>query len=515
MKLTFITRESQLAHSVCPDQTTEGFSELGTYQIHVPPELPSAGFLVDEERLPEELIDGRRCWVWRPGFYAGQVRAELRSADQALASYILDVSPDPAKLGRERFAAMVEELRAFRAGFLLGTEPARIAIGAGGAFRSAHLEYGRLRAYGRQLVQALGMVAERPLQSLRHRRDSVSLHRVRRVDQQTLTMLARSPFATAIACSTEMVGEAPDLLLDVPAVEETVDTPANRALLFFLRAVLARVRQVREDLELEAQREEEATRTAPGRRWPERARYLDELDAALRRISRRPPFSLLSGAEISSAGLNAISASPLYGRTYRLAWWILRHGIEPSETTEQQWMIPTWEVFERWCFLRVLEQVSALAAVSPADWRVSFVGQGGARAALSGELEMELRLQDVFPAWDNRSATRASLSRERCPDITLAWRGKSAADGWIALDAKYRVSRASILDAMASAHIYRDALRLHGGPPSVSLLLTPAACGAPWLSTPEFIERERVGVVDASTATDLRDVLRKILPRPS
>jgi hypothetical protein len=61
-------------------------------------------------------------------------------------------------------------------------------------------------------------------------------------------------------------------------------------------------------------------------------------------------------------------------------------------------------------------------------------------------------------------------------------------------DAKYRASRANVLEAMASAHIYQDSLRIGGDRPAGSLLLVPAAGGAPWLESPEFQGRHRVGI---------------------
>lgn len=69
---------------------------------------------------------------------------------------------------------------------------------------------------------------------------------------------------------------------------------------------------------------------------------------------------------------------------------------------------------------------------------------------------------------------RRSLSGERRPDMLLIV--DSGTDmQWYIFDAKYRQSKANVLDAMTSAHIYRDSLLLQGKRCSRAILLTPGA----------------------------------------
>jgi hypothetical protein len=85
---------------------------------------------------------------------------------------------------------------------------------------------------------------------------------------------------------------------------------------------------------------------------------------------------------------------------------------------------------------------------------------------------------------------RASKQRE--PDLLLAaqWHGSLR---FLLLDAKYRSSRDNVLDAMTSAHVYRDSLRIGEGRPEAALLLLPAAHGAEWLQNPDFQRIHQVG----------------------
>ena len=79
------------------------------------------------------------------------------------------------------------------------------------------------------------------------------------------------------------------------------------------------------------------------------------------------------------------------------------------------------------------------------------------------------------------------------------------------LDAKYRTGRSNVLEAMASAHIYRDALRWNGRRPESAILLVPRAGDAEWLEQPDFIERHRVGVCELGMDADAQGVLDLLL----
>ena len=78
------------------------------------------------------------------------------------------------------------------------------------------------------------------------------------------------------------------------------------------------------------------------------------------------------------------------------------------------------------------------------------------------------------------------------------------------LDAKYRTTRPNVLDAMSSAHIYRDALRWRQRKPESAVLLVPRSGGAPWMEQPDFIAEHRVGVRELNTETDVGGLLNDL-----
>ena len=414
----------------------------------------------------------------------------IRSDGTASSLFLLDVAPTPAKLGRDIFAEMLAEIWAVDPTLVIGDEPATVQVGELGAQEDPWLAFARLRRHLPGVLCALRAIGEQPLKTLRRHRDSAPLHHVRRVDRQTALSISRSPALALFVHQSDQPIESPyGTRLDVPAVEESLDSAANRALLALLTGLLLRVRTVRQRLQdIVASAVISDTRTSLVPRWPARRHFLDSAETDLTCIVKRRPFASVRRSEVTAAGLNAVSAHPLYGRAWSQGWRALRHGLESDPTTERLWISPSWEIFERWCFVALGRQ---LQTSEMGRWRLD-----SARRRWIGDFSegrAELRLQPTFQSRDGEWAGRWSISKQRIPDLVLTlFRAEDVR--FIVMDAKYRTSRENVLDAMQSAHIYQDSLRVGQRRPEASLLLTPARTGATWLESPEFHAQHRVGV---------------------
>jgi hypothetical protein len=473
-----------------------GFQESARYTFSL--ERPGIYyFVVDDVVLETDVEKDCQRWYWQPRFYAGTVVAELLDEHgNHLASYHLDVAPAPDKLGKDFFQQVVEDLRLTGPEWLLGAESAQQAFGESGHVMSVHLAYGRLKRFGLAYVEALRRVRARPLSILRSERRLVPAHGVRRIDARTLLAIARSPGAAAEISHRRHHCGAVGVLYDVPVSREDVNSPAHHILLNGMFAVIHRIRWVREELARLAGTRTMQARTPMAPRLAVRTKLLGELEDGLREICRSAPFSAVSRREISAAGLNVISGHPVYARAFRLGWQTLRSGVE-GDTSEELFAIsPTWEIYERWCFLQV---VKALQALFPGLAWTRKKGSSADRVRVGGKcgsLSIEVHLQRTFPAVDRRTDGKPfySISAERRPDIVVTWQSASSS-GMVVFDAKYRVARQYVLEAMESAHIYKDCLRWHGNRPKFAMLLVPAAGGVPCLEDSAFHAEHKVGVI--------------------
>jgi len=461
------------------------------------------GLRIDDAPLPLGQV-APETWHWTPGFYAGEVEAELTRPDGSVAAaYRMDVSPDASKTGREAFHAMLDDIWAFDPSLVLGTEPSTTPIGSLGQTQDLLVAYGRLRRFGPDLLRALDAVRRRPIRALLGARAELPLHEVRRVDRQTAYRALRDPALAGLLAGdwqSQAAAISPTHRLDVPRVEESLDCAANRCLARAIRFVRVRARQLRERLEETIEKEQDSeTRTALRERWPARRKYLEGLEHALAQTLSRSPFREVTRFETTAAGLNAIAAHPEYGRAYRLAWRALRIGVEGEAKDEWGWLSPTWEVYERWCFVQLVRLFRERRA--ELDWRAEKKPTGGADAGWVGSgpsYEVRVLFQPRFSGGSTgQEPGLRSISKRRLPDIVVLQSHQEEQDFWV-FDAKYRVSQSNVNDAMSSAHIYQDSLRWDGKRPIQSTLLVPRGGGATWLEESAFIHQHRVGVAELS-----------------
>lgn len=501
-----------------PGSACQGFRERGNYHFVGGDE--GSRLFVDDEPLTKTSTDGTPNFFWEPGFYAGEVAAELVDAGgKLLASYRFDVAPSENKLGRDEFKEMIDEIFAFNPLLVMGTEAAQTTIGTDGEVSNPHLEYARLKRYGPELMRSLSAIAERPLTKLCTERAQRRPHQVRRVDQHSLRRAIMSPGSLGLLSGKEVQDDVHRTsLFDVAVTYDSLDNPANQTISATLRAVARRVRQVSDALQIQAEKEVESeTRTLLKPRLPRRIEFLDLLSTSLRRMAKLSPFSSVSRTEITAAGLNAISAHPIYARAFRHSWYILRSGVSGEAKDELLWLRPTWEIYERWCFLKVAEITRCQLPDLSWTWKypttrddcVQMLGQ-------SDGIRVSVWLQARCPSWDQKPFMEfRSISGIRIPDIMVTLESKERSS-FLVFDAKYRTQRLSVLEAMQSAHLYKDCLRWREVKPFRSLLLVPREGGADWLEAAPFQKEHGVGVVplggDTNTeqlATLLHEFLRR------
>lgn len=518
---TLRVRRDGALHDLDASRPTGGFAER-QQTIFIGPTDRECRLLVDDEPLGR--VEGSdNEWSWTPGLYAGEVRAELLDADdRSLGVWLLDVSPDREKTGREVFARMVDEILDFDPHLVVGEEPARRRLGALGDTDDPLILFERLRRRQRDLERALAAIRREPVSVLRARRQFVPLRDTRRADLRTLRSALRQPATLAAirpGTASNPYGPGSDPILDVPAVERTLDSPANRCILAMLRALLLRCRELSKSLKGLAQKSSDDTRTAVANRVDRWNQILGEMGRAFATAERRRPFSEVRRPEITAAGLNAVAAHPLYARFWRVGWEALRRGVYRIDPEDRLPLSPTWEIYERWCFVALAQKLREW--LPEYEWKT--VGRTESDRRFTGGRgdghRITLHLQRSFR--NTRGSERNenwSISRELRPDLVLTSQSPEGLMRFVVLDAKYRAAEAGILSGMTeSAHPYADALRWGSRRPERTLLLVPNATQAEWLTRTDYVDRHRVGVVALRPDLELPDWFRVLMtdhPRP-
>lgn len=494
MAMLRIRKENSCAteqwHELEPSSIHKELQEDTDYLIELGDE-PEARIYVDDVELVRDDL-GR--YKWRPCFYAGRVNLEIvLCGEQAKSTqYLLDVSPNPKKSGQAAFDGMVNEIRDYDPSLLCGDSAASLVFGNRGVSRSHELNIvlTRLRAYGPYFLSEAELISRAPHMALAANDRFLPLSRVRRLHPSSLQDRRLAAFAMGHTPSVDVIDS---MQVRSQTSTRTLDTPANRALLNLLRrfsAIVASMQDSIKKCDLRGTAEEQELRSE---------RRLDELSKLENRASkllRSPFFSEVTSSETTAAGLTQIAAQPTYSRAYRLGSRALARGIESDTTRDHLHTPPSWGVYESWCFIKVLTLVSKItnktreykqpeAVAAEQCWSFS----------LDDGSHLEVLFQATFPSLEPSSKKNGwSLSKLRRPDIVLVHR-KNDTRRFLVLDAKWRSGRENVLDAMESAHIYHDSLRIGDLTPNYSLLLFPGKRWIPVLGKAAFIHQNCVGAL--------------------
>lgn len=481
--------ENESWQVVQPDGVLRGLNEDADYLIDVG-HVGSEAF-VDDVPLQQESPTAYR---WRPSFYAGRVVLEVVLSDKASLRYFLDVSPSPAKSGQDEFDEMVAEIRAFDQLLLSGLSPATMAFGREGCSGRYELDVllARVRKYGPLFLDAVELIVRTPHRFLAADTQVLPLSRVRRLHHSALQdrRLAAIAAGRSLPCETIESFQV-NGLTSAP----TFDTPANRTLLALLRRLRAAVASLEEAVQLSdlaSPQDEQLLRSK------KRLHDLSTLANRTHKLLFGSLFREVSKAETSAAGLTQISAQPSYSRAYRLGCRALATRLDGIDASDLLHVPPSWGIYESWCFLCV---VTCVAQVTGSAALERMAKANAAERSVHFELSeghvLEVLFQATFPslkATTNRLGW--SLSGERRPDVVLVHHRSSGPRGMV-FDAKWRSGIGNVLQAMESAHIYHDALRIGTTQPTPCILLLPGLACVAELEKDDFIQAHGVGAVSS------------------
>ena len=452
---------------------------------------------VEPLRPPEDLSAAR--WGWEPGFHAGSVDIHIDFGNGREVSTRVVTDPDLRKLTRDQFNRMVHDiLDDTFALFNLSGFTAGIAKGDGGEVPPiARLEF--LRSRMEDLEEVIRRVARRPIRLLRSETRSLPLHKItsatgpeiarsfRTEDirkepagQSKLPPGFRGHFPKRIRKSTQSSGLN---------IREHQDMKSS------LRSWSEWLRMIADRLEAEGDPEKKDSQYLESRRC-------QKLSHRLQRLLRLPLFENVTERSAPVRITSIYRRVPAYRSFFQihndLNLGIARVAGEFLEVP----LARTFELYEIWCFLRLLRVASRHLAEGEIDVDPIFDFDPNSKSVKVRAEHVEVPLgkkivlcfkRQYKEYWLNEKTGRGSFSRTMEPDLSLSLpsvasrddsessgptqaqdaseayegeahledrsreSGPSFPDILIVLDAKYRIE-SGLSQAIASIHTYRDAL---------------------------------------------------------
>jgi hypothetical protein len=451
--------------AVPPGAVREGVVYL--FELRNSDEALQTDLLIED--APVEALRSRdpRCarWRWQPGFYAGMVEAELRMPGIGPRRFEVTTDPDLRKLTRDDFDVMVREvlettfalfsLSGFRKGIARqpGSRPPPLA----------RLEYLRSRADA--ILASVEAIARAPRHFLSAEEVTLPAHRASRATGPEIIKSFRSGAIRVEAAKPSRL--PPSLKGRLPAQitlrlrRNSVDIPEHRQIKACLRSWSSWLGSVSEVL-VKASSNDDSQKMNTANIWAVRAR----------RIAKRLNDAAGSGfmVEVGEAPAALRMSSlfrndPVYQRFYRL-WQEMNLGLAALFGDFLQMPLArTYELYELWCFLRLLRAAIEEYGAAGVDLSGLFFSDGSGRITIAhgaitvpiGE-DRVLCFQRQYREYWMDDKREGSFSRTMVPDVVLADRHLGGSDRRvIVLDAKYRINE-GLNEALNSIHTYRDAL---------------------------------------------------------
>lgn len=479
---------------------------------------------------------GTALWRWTPGFHAGVIEVQLRIPGSGPRRFEIITDPDIRKLTRDDFDVMVREvledtlalfsLSAFRKGIARqrGNQPPPLA----------RLEY--LRSRADMIVHTLELIGRSPRHYLQAEEITLPVHQARHA---TGPEIIRSFRSGAVRTETGAPSRLPQVLggrlpaqIRVQQRRNSVDLPEHRQIKGCLISWAAWLNSVADALaKLEGNDDKDIRGTAGN--WAIRTRHI------ARRLQNAAREGFMNQVSESTAALQMTSLfrnDPLYLRFYRL-WQDMNLGLAALFGDFLQMPLArTYELYELWCFLRLLRAAVEEYGPDGVDLSPLFLNDATGRVTLAaGAVSINVGLgrmlcfQRQYREYWTETNGQGSFSRTMVPDLVLTGSGCEGGKQVIVMDAKYRID-SGLNDALGSIHTYRDALVQEASRGEIEGIVTAAYLLTPYvpelnhdfrntpvpgrLFHPRYREKFRFGAVTLRPGMhndEIRSALRNIV----
>ena len=444
--------------------------EKGRYLFELvdDPDAGIADLYIDDQQLEalRTIEPNSARWRWSPGFHAGAVEAELRHPGGVRRRIEITTDPDIRKLTRSDFDTMVREILADTfALFSLSSFRQGVARGPGSRPPGiARLEF--LRSRVDELERTLSVIGRTPRRVLVRNEVAVPYHAALRATGPEILRSLRSGRILReqgghSRLPPALQGHLPEKIR-LQERRSSFDIPEHRQMASCLRSWASWLLTVSEQLDRRAPRDDPARSTVM-KAWAARCHHLSRRVGSLAAL---PMFGDVGDSQPRLLLSSLFRNDANYRRFYSL-YRDMNAGI--AAVFGDFLALPlarTFELYELWCFLRLLRAAVQEYAGPGLDVGELFTTDGSGRLTVATgavtvpvKQGLQLCFQKEYQEFWVEPDGRGSYSRSLKPDLVVA-RGldpSGESPRLIVLDAKYRIED-GLNDALSSIHTYRDAL---------------------------------------------------------
>lgn len=456
------------------------------------------------------------------GHYVGSLSLRLAAPDGSVVHHRVDVRPRTNKLPPGLWLKLLTELEAGLAGLSVGAlGPTQGAVDTRGV--SAPLLVSALLPLIPALIAALRAILDAPRWIDREHQDERQLHECRRIDSSTLAWIGRHPDVGRWLDgwrASELLGRPPRV--PISSTLGTLDHPVNRTVAWLTHQVVKQLIAVADRLdELAAKIDDPVWCRGRATRARGAADQLCRLRdrSWLRGVPPEPP---------SEAAFLVLADDPTYARFHRIArrFCVPMFRLESATDEPGAAVRPSFSLYELWCLFALRRLLGD--ALPGWQWKAIDLGKlltltgpgsGAGFVAQRDDQRLRIAFNPRFPSWYCRDGGPHSLSGERRPDFVVTLDNGPLGNRWVVLDAKYRAGRENLASALASVHLYRDALvdPARGGRCAGAMLLVPGACEIKEWFAPAWQRMHGLGITTLAPDTPAPNLvprMRELLGLP-
>ena len=420
---------------------------------------------VESTLIFSRIKDDKSIYIWSHtlDFFSGFLDVQIFQGDCLWYEKTLDIDPHQAKLTRDQFNRMIEEIQQ-EADICFSLSPIAKKFFQGQNRNEWTLSsYESFRHCFAELVNVVEVICKNPIRHLRNQKVIINIEQMKRIDSNTPVWIATHGVRNLKEVNLQII---PGFDRRVPALIEqtnkitTVDVYENRLMKFFLLDLVIFLRKSVEGFARLLHSDDSyvsqlsCLRKAEAKKWQNRFVSLLQKDVFK---------EIQSGAFVMKGLTPVLQKHPAYRNLYRFYLRFKRIlSVKVQGPPIYLSIHRTYQLYEYWCYFQLVRKFRLEGKIESTAGMFRVKEKGGMQVLLEGK-DSCLLLKDgsrlyFQKTYTNQGKEAKSYTFPMRPDISMELFYNDKLDSIIVYDPKYRVARDGIREALGDMHKYRDGI---------------------------------------------------------